>query len=147
MRSARDAAVPLIAPSAESVRDIGVAVGTTQRSGLLGVLRAACAVYRSRNPEFIEAVHSRVVQGLYRLQSELAYRSSVANRLAPQELPLHRHWCVRLAWAITDADKGDDAVAGSWIEEEEDDDPLVIVRLVRKWNADAKVGGDPKRRP
>ena len=47
---------------------------------------------------------------------------------------------------MTDADKGDDAVVGSWIEEG-DEDPLVIVRLVREWNADSKIGEDPEKRP
>ena len=144
--SGRDAGVPLIAPSAESVRDIGVAVGTTQKRGLLGALRAAHAVYQSRNPELIEAVHSPVIQRLRRLRSELNYRSSVADRLVPQELPLHRHWCVWLAWAMTDAEKGDDVVVRSWIEAG-DGDPLVIVRFVRERNAASKVGGDSEKRP
>ena len=145
VRSGRDAEAPLIAPSAESVRDIGVAIGTTQQSGLLGALRAARAVYRSRNPEFIEAVHSRVIQGLRRLRSELDYRSSVADRLVPRELPLHRHWCVWLAWAMTDADQGDDGVVGSWIEAG-DGDPLVIVRFVREWHAASEVDGDSDKK-
>ena len=140
-RSGQDTVVPLVPPAIENVRDIGVAIGTSQHSGRLGALRAASAVYRSQNPEFIEAIHSRIIQGLRQLQSELDYRTSVEDRQTAEELPLQRHWCVSLAWAMTDAGKGDDEVVKSWIEAGHGD-PLVIVRFVAQWNAASKVSGD-----
>ena len=142
LRSGSDGGVTLNPPSVESVRDIGIAIGTSQKSGLIGALRAACAVYRNRNPEFIEALHSQIVQGLRQLRSELDYRTSVADRQIAEELPLHRHWCVWLAWAMRDAERADDEVVGSWIEEG-DSDPLAIVRFVREWNAAHGIGGIP----
>ena len=119
-------------PSAASVGDIGVAIGTSQQSGLIGALTAGCAVYRSRNPEFIEAIHSQVVKGLRQLRSELDYRTGMPDRRVSDELPLRRHWCVWLAWNMKDAGKGDDDVVGSWIEAG-DNDPLCLVRFAREW--------------
>ena len=138
--------VPMNRPSVESVRDIGVAIGTSQQSGLLGALRAASAVYRSRNPKFIEAIHSPVIQGLRRLRTELDYRTSVADRWVADELPLRRHWCVWLALAMTGADKGDDEVIRLWIEEG-DGDPLCLVRFAREWYAAAEADGDTEENP
>ena len=141
VRSGQDGEVIVNPPSVETVRDIGIAIGTSQRSSLLGALRAARAIYRSRNPEFIESVHSQIVQGLRRLRSDLDYRTSVADRKIAEELPLHRNWCVWLAWSMIDADKGDDEVVGAWIEAG-DGDPLSIVRLVRDRHAAYGVGRD-----
>lgn len=141
VRSGTDGGVPLNPPSVESVRDIGIAIGTSQKSGLLGALRAACAVYRNRNPEFIEALHPQIVLGLRQLRLELDYRTSVTDRQIAEELPLHRHWCVCLAWAMTEADRGDDDVVASWIEVGQGD-PLVIVRFASEWNATSDAGGD-----
>ena len=132
--SARPGGFGMQRPSAEGVRDIGVAIGTSQQSGLIGALRAACAVYQSRNPEFVEAIHAQTIQGLRQLRSELDYRASVADRRLSDELPVRRHWCVWLAWAITHADKGDDDVVQSWIKTG-DDDPLCVVRFVRLYAA------------
>jgi len=143
-QSGRDVGVSLVPPSVASVRDIGVSIGASQQSGLLGALRAACAVYRSGNPEFIEAVHSWVIQGLRRLQWELDYRASVADRQFAEELPLHRHWCVWLAWAIDAAGHGQDETVRSWIEAG-DADPLFIVRLVREWNQVSNAAGDARK--
>lgn len=143
-RSGHDACGRLIPPSIDSVRDIGVAIGSTQQNGRLGALRAACAVYRSQNPEFIETVHSRIIQGLSQLRLELDYESSVADHQVAVELPLHRHWCVVLAFAMTDADKGDDEVVGYWIDAG-DRDPLVIVRFVAEWNADSETDGSSEK--
>ncbi len=137
---------PMRLPSVESVRDIGVAIGTSQQSGLLGALRAASAVYRSRNPEFIEAIHSPVIQGLRRLKAELDYGTSAADRWIADELPLRRHWCVWLAWAMTGADKGDDEVVRSWIEAG-DNDPLCLVRFAREWYAAFQTEGDTEENP
>ena len=119
-------------PSAASVGDIGLAIGTSQQSGLIGALTAACAVYRSRNPEFIDVIHSQAINGLRQLGSELDYRTGVPDRRVSDELPLRRHWCVWLAWTMKDAGKGDDDVVGSWIEAG-DNDPLCLVRFAREW--------------
>ena len=140
-RSGRNAGSTMAPPSLESVRAIGAAIGTSQPSGLHGALRAACSIYRSRNPEFIEAIHSQIIQGLDRLRSELDYRAKIENRKAAAERPLGRHWCVWLAWAMTDANKGGDEVVRSWIEAG-DVDPLLAVRFVREWNATDAVSGD-----
>lgn len=141
VRSGPDGEVSLNPPSVESVQDIGIAIATSQKSGLLGALRAACAIYRSRNPEFIEAVHPQVIQGLHQLRSELDYRASVTDRQIAEELPLHRHWCVWLALSMKDADRGDDEMVRAWIEAG-DSDPLAIVRFVREWHAARDVGRD-----
>ena len=119
-----------------------MAIGMTQQSGLIGALRVACTVYENGNPEFIEAVHARIIQGLRRLRSELKYRTSVADRQVAEELPLRRHWCVWLAWAITDAGLGDDEEIRSWIEAG-DNDPLCLVRFAREWYAASNRSGDP----
>lgn len=140
-RSAQGGELAVHPPSLESIRDVGMAIGMTQQSGLIGALRVACTVYENGNPEFIEAVHSRIIQGLRRLRSELEYRTSVADRQVAEELPLRRHWCVWLAWAITDAGRGDDDVIRSWIEAG-DNDPLCLVRLGREWYAASKRRGD-----
>ena len=140
-RSGRNAGVPMVPPSVESVREIGAALETSQPTGLHGALRAAGAIYQKRNPEFIEAVHSRIIQGLDRLRSELDYRAKMANRKAAAERPVGRHWCVWLAWAMTDAGNADDEVVRSWIKAG-DGDPLVIVRFVREWNAASAAAGD-----
>lgn len=141
VRSGQDCEVPVNPPSIETVRDIGIAIGTSQTSGLLGALRAARATYRSHNPEFIEAVHSQIIQGLRQLRSELDYRTSAEDRQIAEELPLQRHWCVWLAFSMMDADRGDDEVVGAWIEAG-DGDPLSIVRFVRDWHAARDVGRD-----
>ena len=130
--SGSNTAVSLCTPSVEIVRDIGVAIGTSQQAGLVGALGSGCAVYRSRNPKFIEAIHAQVILGLEQLQSELDYRASVGDRRIADELPLRRHWCVSLAWAMKDAGKGDDEVVGSWIKAA-DSDPLWLVRCAREW--------------
>lgn len=145
-RSGRNLRVRLVPPSIESVREIGAVIETSQPGGLHGALRAACAIYRSGSAEFIEAVHSRIIQGLHRLRSQSDYRASLADRQDAEERPIRRYWGVRLAWAMTDAEKGDDEVVRSWIEAG-DGDPLVIVRFVREWNAASKVGGDSEKRP
>ena len=141
-QSAQSGELPIHPPSLESIRDIGMAIGMTQQSGLTGALRVAYTVYENGNTEFIKAVHSRTIQGLRRLRSELQYRTSVADRQVAEELPLRRHWCVWLAWAITDAGRGDDDVVRSWIEAG-DNDPLCLVRLATEWYAASKRSGDP----
>lgn len=143
--SARTEGAGMQPPSAEGVRDIGIAIGTSQQSGLIGALRAACAAYRSRNPEFIEAIHTQTIQGLRQLRSELDYRERAADRRVWDELPVRRHWCVWLAWAMTHADKGDDEVVQSWIKAG-DDDPLCVVRFVR-WYAAYSAEGDAEAKP
>ena len=137
---------PMRPPSVESVGDIGVAVGTTQQSGLIGALRVACTVYEGGNPQFIAAIHSRVVEGLRRLRSELDYRTSSADRWIADELPLRRHWCVWLAWAITGAGQGEDEVVKSWTEAG-DEDPLCLVRFAREWYSASRVSDDEKESP
>ena len=133
-------------PSVESVRDIGVAIGTSQQSGLLGALRAASAVYRSRNQEFVEAIHSPVTHGLRRMQAELDYGTSTADRWVADELPLRRHWCVWLAWAMTNADKGANEVVRSWIEAG-DNDPLCLVRFAREWYSASRASDNEEESP
>ena len=93
---ARTTRVSTRPPSLETVREIGVTIGTSQQSGLLGALGAATAVYESGNPEFIGAIHSQTTQGLRRLRTELDYRAGVADRRVSDELPLRRQWCVSL---------------------------------------------------
>ena len=141
VQSGQDREVPWVPPSGEGVRDVGVGIATGQQSGLLGALRAACAVYRTRNPELIEAIHPPIIQGLRQLKSALDYRTRVADRRASDELPLLRHWCVWLAWTMTDADKGDDEVLVSWIKAG-DNDPLCLVRFTREWYAASQANGD-----
>ena len=137
--------VPVRPPSLECVRDIGVAIGTTRESGLIGALRVARTVYNSGNTEFIEAIHSRVVEGLKRLRAELDYGAGRENRLMSDEVSIRRYWCVWLAWTMRGADK-DDEVVSSWIEAG-DSDPLCLVRFVRDWYAASKLredaGDDP----
>lgn len=140
--SARVGELPMRSPSLESVRDIGIAIGTTKQSGLTGALKVAITVYESGNPEFVETVHARIIQGLKRLRSELEYRTSVADRQVAEELPLRRHCCVWLAWVITDAGRGDDEVVRSWIEAG-DNDPLCLVRFAREWYAASNRSGGP----
>ena len=144
-QSGRGAGVPLVSPSLESVRDIGIAIGTNQRSSRLGALMAACAVYRSQNLEFIEAVQAHVIQGLRQLRADVDYQTSQEDRQVAEQLPLCRHWCVCLAWVMTNAGKGGDEVVGSWIEAG-DGDPLVIVRFVREWHAASKEKGGMKNK-
>ena len=141
-QSAQSGEVPIHPPSLESIRDVGMAIGMTQQSGLIGAFRVACTVYENGNPEFIEAVHARIIQGLRRLRSELNYRTSVADRQVAEELPLRRHWCVWLAWAITDAGRGDDDAIRYWIEAG-DNDPLCLVRFAREWYGASKRRDDP----
>lgn len=141
VQSGRDAAIRLVPPSVEDIRDIGVAIATSQQSGMCGALRAAYAVYRGGNSEYIEAIHSRIIQGLSQFRSELDYRTSVLDRNVAEELPLRRHWCVRLAWAMADTSRGEDEVVRSWIKAG-DDDPLLIVRFVREGYAASKASGD-----
>ena len=140
-QSGRESEVSLRPPSVDSVRDIGVAIGTSQQSGLVGALGAAFAVYRNRNPEFIEAIHARVIRGLGQLRSELGYGVREADRQVAEEVPLRRHLCVSLAWAMTDTGRGEDEVVRSWIEAG-DNDPLCLVRSVRGWHAASKADGD-----
>ena len=140
-QSGGESKVSLRPPSVDSVRDIGVAIGTSQQSGLVGALSAAFAVYRTRNPEFIEAIHSRVIRGLGQLRSELGYGVRGADRQVAEEVPLRRHLCVSLAWAMTDTDRGEDEVVRSWIEAG-DNDPLCLVRSVRGWHAASKADRD-----
>ena len=142
IRKAGQTGEPLMRPpSVDSVGDIGVVVGTTQQSGLIGALTVARTVYEGGNPQFIAAIHSRVVEGLRRLRSELDYRTSSADRWVADELPLRRHWCVWLAWAITGAGRGDDEVIKSWIEAG-DNDPLCLVRFAREWYAASQLADD-----
>ena len=131
VQSGRDTAVSLVPPSVEDVRDIGIAIATSHQSGLVGALRTASSVYRSRNPEFIESIHSRIVQGLAQLETELDYRTSATDRQHADELPLRRSWCVWLACRMRDANREDDPVVASWIEAG-DRDPLCLVRFARE---------------
>ncbi len=144
--SVRSGAVAIHPPSLGSVRDIGIAIGSVQQCGLVGTLRVACTVYESGNPEFIKTIHPRIIRGLRRLRSALEYRTSAADRQSAEELPLRRHWCVWLAWVMTDADHGQDDVVRSWIEAG-DSDPLCLVRLVREWHAVSNPAEDPKDSP
>ena len=141
VRSGRDTGVSLIPPSVEDVRDIGVAIATSRQSGLVGALRTACAVYEGRNPEFIEAIHSQIIQGLSQLRSELEYGASAADRQIAEELPLRRSWCVWLACTLRDADRGDDDVVASWIEAG-NNDPLCHVRFTRERYEASRSGHD-----
>ncbi|MDE2660755.1 MAG: SIR2 family protein [Acidobacteriota bacterium] len=138
--------VPTRPPSMETVREIGVTIGTSQQSGLLGALAAATAVYESGNLEFIGAIHSQTTQGLQQLRTELDYRAGVADRRSSDELPLRRQWCVSLAWNMADAEHGDDEVIRSWIEAG-DNDPLCLVRFTREWHAASRSGGSAEVPP
>lgn len=137
-RSAKGVSVPMARPSVEAVRDVGVAISTTQQSGLVGALQTAGTILEYRNPEFVEAILPFIIGGMDRLRRELTYAHTTANRHAPEELALSRHWCVWLAWLLTDAGQGDDEVVKSWIQSG-DNDPLYIVRSVREWHAAAKA--------
>ncbi len=140
--SARKVSSSVRPPSPRDVRDIGIAIGSTEQSGLVGALRAACAVYESQDPGFIRAIHRPILRGLRRLRRELEYRASVGDRRRTPDLPLRRHWCARLAWAMRHAGRGDDDVVGAWIEAA-DADPLCLVRFVRERYGTSPPSGDP----
>jgi len=147
IRKAGQTGEPLMRPpSVESVGDIGVAVGTTQQSGLIGALRVARTIYEGGNPQFIAAIHSRVVEGLRRLRSELAYRTNSADPWVADELPLRRYWCVWLAWAITGAGRGDDEIVESWTKAG-DEDPLCVVRFAREWYSASRASDNEEESP
>ena len=133
-RSAPGGTVQITRPSEEAVRDVGVAISTTQQGGLIGALQTASTILESPNPEVVEAIRPFIMRGMDRLRHELAYARATANRQAPEEVALGRHWCVWLAWLLTDAGHGDNEVVKSWIKTG-DDDPLYIVRSVREWHA------------
>ena len=133
-RSAKEGPVPMARPSMEAIRDVGVAISTTQQSGLVGALKTAGTIFEYPIPEFVDAIRPFIIRGMGRLRRELTYAHTTAKRQAPEELALSRHWCVWLAWFLTDAGHGDNDVVKSWIQTG-DDDPLYIVRSVREWHA------------
>ena len=124
LRSDSDAAITMVPPPAELVREIGVIIAIRKKSALGDALRIAEWIFSEGSDEQQEAIGELAAEGLGKLAGELQYD---AEQDEDYNVPRLRWRCAQLAMAMSEKGFNHHKAIRRW-QQEAKEDPLPELR-------------------